>query len=415
MADKFPDAQQAIEYFLRKAIELPEVVTVKPAGPVEVELAFRNVAACDLKVYRIDLMKFGLLNQNLSRITQINLAGIRPRHEATVALGNGKDYRDRTRKLTLPIKEEGAYLVVCRGDNLHASGLVLVTPLAIDVQANAVAGRVRTTVKDRDKYQPGVHVKVIGNGNADFVSGQTDLRGVFVANGIQGGATVIAQAGPSRYAFFRAKGFAPAPRKVTSEPYAYPLDTPPNEFLPTPRKVTPRSLSAEVPAARRVYADAGQRSAEEQKIDEALDSPTAFDFNERPLSEVIEYLKDRHGIAVQLDEKSLADAGVTRDTPVSKSVKGISLRSALRLLLRDLTLTYLIKDDVLMITTPEKADEELITRVYPVIDLVLPLNATEGMDPDFDSMIDLITSTVPAHLVGGGRRPGLHQAAGHEE
>ena len=217
---------------------------------------------------------------------------------------------------------------------------------------------------------------------------------MFVADGIQGGATVIAQADPSRYAFFRAKGFAPAPRKVTSEPYAYPLDTPPNEFLPTPREVTPRSLSAEVPAARRVYADAGRRSAEEQKIDEALDSPTAFDFNERPLSEVIEYLKDRHGIAVQLDEKSLADAGVTRDTPVSKSVKGISLRSALRLLLRDLTLTYLIKDDVLMITTPEKADEELITRVYPVIDLVLPLDATEGMDPDFDSMIDLITSTV---------------------
>ena len=45
-------------------------------------------------------------------------------------------------------KEEGAYLVVCRGDDLHASGLVLVTPLAVEVQEDAASGRVRTTVKD---------------------------------------------------------------------------------------------------------------------------------------------------------------------------------------------------------------------------------------------------------------------------
>ena len=79
---------------------------------------------------------------------EINLAGIRPLHEATVKLGDGKDYRDRTHKLPLPLKEEGAYLVVCRGDDLHASGLVLVTPLAVEIQEDAVSGRVRTTVKD---------------------------------------------------------------------------------------------------------------------------------------------------------------------------------------------------------------------------------------------------------------------------
>ena len=36
-----------------------------------------------MKVYRIDLMKFSLLKRNLGGITQINLAGIRPLHEAT--------------------------------------------------------------------------------------------------------------------------------------------------------------------------------------------------------------------------------------------------------------------------------------------------------------------------------------------
>jgi hypothetical protein len=205
--DRFPDARQSIDYFLRKVIDLPEVSTVRPAAPAEVELRFRNVAACDVRVYRIDLMKFSLLRRNLAGITSINLSGIRPYHEAAVALGDGKDYRDRTHKLALPLKEEGAYLVVCRGDDLHASGLVLVTPLAVEIQEEASSGRVRTTVKDteKDQYVRDARVKVIGSGNADFVSGATDLRGIFVADGILGTSTVIAQIDPSRYAFFRGK------------------------------------------------------------------------------------------------------------------------------------------------------------------------------------------------------------------
>ena len=102
--DQFVDAKQSIAYFLRKAIELPEVITLKPGEPAEVELKFRNVAACDLKVYRIDLMKFSLLKRSLGGITQINLAGIRPHHQEAIALGDGRDYRDRTRKLTLPLE-----------------------------------------------------------------------------------------------------------------------------------------------------------------------------------------------------------------------------------------------------------------------------------------------------------------------
>ena len=103
--DRFADAKQAIDYFLRKAIELPEVTTVKPGEPAEVELKFRNVAACDVKVYRIDLMKFGLLEaepgRNHARSTWPASARY---HEATVALGDGKDYRDRTHKLPLPLE-----------------------------------------------------------------------------------------------------------------------------------------------------------------------------------------------------------------------------------------------------------------------------------------------------------------------
>ncbi|MGQ9575090.1 MAG: tetratricopeptide repeat protein [Thermoguttaceae bacterium] len=246
--DRFADAKEAIQYFLRKAIELPEVSTVQPGAPVEVELKFRNIAACDLKVYTIDLLKFGLLKRNLGGITQINLAGIRPYYEAAIPLGDGKDYRDRTRKLALPLRDEGAYLVVCRGEDLHASGLVLVTPLAVEVQEDVSSGRVRATVKDSftGKYLNDVHVKVIGSRNTQFISGATDLRGVFIADGIKGTSTVIARAEPARYAFFRGQtDLVPEPPRATppaAAPAARPAAPPPPEKPPADKKSLEREL-----------------------------------------------------------------------------------------------------------------------------------------------------------------------------
>jgi alpha-2-macroglobulin len=203
--DRFADAKQAIAYFTRQEIVMPEVSVVRPKEPAEVELKFRNIATVDVKVYRIDLMKFSLLKRNLAGITQINLAGIRPSFATTLQLGDGKDYRDRTHKLALPLTDEGAYLVVCRGNDLYASGLVLISPLKIEVQEDAPSGQVRVTVKNvaTDSYVSNVHVKVIGSRNDDFVSGQTDLRGVFVAQGLKGTSTAIAETDTSRYAFFR--------------------------------------------------------------------------------------------------------------------------------------------------------------------------------------------------------------------
>lgn len=203
--DRFVDAAQAIEYFTRQDISLEEVTSYLPTEKVELQLDYRNVKNCEVKVYRIDLMKFGLMQRNLQKITTINLAGIQPLHETTIELGDGKDYQNKQRAIPLPVSEEGAYLIVARADNLHASGLVLVSPLKLDVNEDPVSGRVRVTVKDKtkDHYVDDVHVKVIGTNNADFVSGETDLRGIFIGDGIQGRTTVIAQADKGEYAFFR--------------------------------------------------------------------------------------------------------------------------------------------------------------------------------------------------------------------
>ncbi|HEX7377483.1 MAG TPA: hypothetical protein VF278_10240, partial [Pirellulales bacterium] len=98
------------------------------------------------------------------------------------------------------------------------------TPLVIEVQEEAASGEVRTTVKDvaKDRYENEVHVKVIGSGNAEFISGETDLRGVFVAGGVQGTATVIAEEGDNRYAFFRGRTWLgpPAIQRAADTPEA---------------------------------------------------------------------------------------------------------------------------------------------------------------------------------------------------
>ena len=221
--ERFSDAAQAIGFFARKQITLPEVTTVRPGKECAVPLTFRNVAGADLKVYRIDLMKFGLMQRNLDRITAINLAGIRPYHQQDLELGDGRDYRDRQQSLKLPLQEEGAYLVVCRGENIHCSGLVLVSPLDVEVQEDATSGRVRVTVKDvaADRYRRDVDVKVIGSNNDQFISGESDLRGVFVADGIRGTSTVIAKTDEDLYAFYRGElTLGPAPDPAGGKPAA---------------------------------------------------------------------------------------------------------------------------------------------------------------------------------------------------
>jgi tetratricopeptide (TPR) repeat protein len=213
--DRFPDARQAIDYFLHKEISLPEVTHVLPGKEAAVELKFRNLAAADVTVYRIDLMKFSLMRRSLEEITRINLAGIRPFYTAAEKLGDGKDYRDRTTPIQLPLPEEGAYLIVCRSGDLYASGLVLVSPLVLEVDEEAASGRVRTTVRNvvEDRYAAKVHVKTIGSANDDFIAAETDLRGVSVADGVRGEALAIAQGEGSQYAFYRGKTWLGPPRE----------------------------------------------------------------------------------------------------------------------------------------------------------------------------------------------------------
>jgi len=216
----YPDAAEAIAYFEKKSIGLDEVTVLKPGQAVELTLKYRNIQEASLQVYRVDLMKLYLQQKNLSAITRVQLAGIKPELEQAVALGDGKDYVEKERKVSLKLKDEAAYLVICRGDDLFTSGMILITPLKIEVQEDCASGRVRANVLDTVKggYRPEVHVKAIGSADREFRSGETDLRGLFIADNVHGKATVIAREGESRYAFFRGETWLGMPVDAPARP-----------------------------------------------------------------------------------------------------------------------------------------------------------------------------------------------------
>lgn len=127
-------------------------------------------------------------------------------------------------------------------------------------------------------------------------------------------------------------------------------------------------------------------SKAEEKILAALASPTQIEAVEMPLHDVCNFLQDLHAIEIQLDNRALEDAGVASDSPITRHVSGTSLRSALRLLLSDHNLTYVVRDDVLLITSQDEAESMLITRTYPVADLA------DGKE--FDKLESAIMTTV---------------------
>lgn len=144
--------------------------------------------------------------------------------------------------------------------------------------------------------------------------------------------------------------------------------TPQNEPAEQAKK---RALSEPADLFPPVFVTSSASSAH-RRLENALNSETTFDYLDQPLKDVIEDISFSHNIPIVIDTKALEDYGIDTGTPITRALKGISLRSALRLMLGSLELTYVIRDEVLQITTPEAAITALSTRFYDVSELLPP-------------------------------------------
>lgn len=124
---------------------------------------------------------------------------------------------------------------------------------------------------------------------------------------------------------------------------------------------------------------------------------TGLQFANVPLEQVVASLRDQYNIEVLIDTPALDDIGLGSDEPVTIDLRHISLQSALRLMLSRLQLTYVVRDEVLVITTPEEAESELSLCVYDVHDLV----GSGGSDALVDMIVACVATDTWAENGGG--------------
>jgi hypothetical protein len=150
------------------------------------------------------------------------------------------------------------------------------------------------------------------------------------------------------------------------------------------------------------------------RIEKVLNDPlqsNGLDFADTPLEEVVNLLQSEYGIPIQVDRPALEAAGLNPSDGVTVNLHKISLGSALRLMLKRLQLTYIIDDEVLIITSPEEAEARLSTCVYNVHGFVDD-TSTKSMDELMDTIVSCVSTESWAENGGGeaeirSLKPGL--------
>ena len=113
-------------------------------------------------------------------------------------------------------------------------------------------------------------------------------------------------------------------------------------------------------------------SGQEKQILEALENRTSVSFPGTPLRDAMQFLSEQHNIPILLDMPALRFETIAGDEQVQLILSNVHLDSALNLLLQDVSgipLTYIVEDEVLKITTQDRADRTFVTRIYPLAPL----------------------------------------------
>jgi hypothetical protein len=112
-------------------------------------------------------------------------------------------------------------------------------------------------------------------------------------------------------------------------------------------------------------------TAQEKALLEALKKPIKVDYNMDTFQSVIDDLSKRLGQTIILDKQAMEEANVTYDTPITlRFNKPVSARTALKRVLADVGLTYVIRKENIEVTSIARAKEMLTTRTYYIGDLM---------------------------------------------
>lgn len=130
------------------------------------------------------------------------------------------------------------------------------------------------------------------------------------------------------------------------------------ETLLPQRQRTDGEVWGELTINRQKYqrVDLKERIEANVAMQKALSKPITMNFDKTPLAEVAQFIQDACDINIVLDPNGLHSAAVEADRPITIHVAGMPLKDALPLLLKDLRLTPIVNQEVLLITDGKTAD-----------------------------------------------------------
>ena len=163
-------------------------------------------------------------------------------------------------------------------------------------------------------------------------------------------------------------------------------------------------------ATTSLVAEPPRLGAGEKTLERQMKQRISISFENTPLKSVLDDLRDMHGINIVPDMQALDEAGVSLDSPISMKLERIALKSALTLILHQVELTCIIKDDVLQITTQDRARGKPRRVTYQVADLIddsVPHWTDTFRNPKVtgEQLIDLFTKVISPRTwsVSGGK------------
>ncbi|QDT48056.1 hypothetical protein Pan258_20960 [Symmachiella dynata] len=127
------------------------------------------------------------------------------------------------------------------------------------------------------------------------------------------------------------------------------------------------------------------------QLQQKLMENVSVNFKETPLEDAVKTLATEANVDMRLDKPDLLKQGIREREPITLSLTDRNLETALRAMLLDLKLTWVLQDGVLWITSVDKAGKIMKTAVYDVRDLCRD-------DNESDALYDAISSQANPEL-----------------
>jgi type II secretory pathway component GspD/PulD (secretin) len=143
------------------------------------------------------------------------------------------------------------------------------------------------------------------------------------------------------------------------------------------------------------------KSEKEIEIERRLSLPISIDFRDTPLKDVIQELRSLTGINIVPDGPALEAENISLDRPVTMHLEGVSTKNALELVLHQAHLIYVIKNDVILVTTETYNRGKLVAKTYQVADLIIPVdNYTLPASADMAKTLEQVNARSGPNIMG---------------